>query len=589
VAGTSYVSMTPIEIERYLHGLTERLADALRAPSFTALPGYEVGTSLVNADLDSPEGLGRTVGVIHDHLLSDLGLVGDEPRRRLSTLLEALVSGYTRALRDRTLDEQEAVRRATLAARERAEQALRASEARFRHQATHDPLTGLPNRALFTERLVQILANPPPGMRLGVCFVDLDGFKNINDSFGHHVGDRLLAAVSDRLSTLTTGSGHLVARLGGDEFVILVEDTSGTDDAVKVADQALVILSEPVPVDGHQITISASIGVVERLVADTEPTDLMRAADITLYQAKANGRARWELFDPDHSTREIARYKLAAAMPAALDRDQFTLYYQPLVDLADGTVQGVEALARWRHPHLGLLTPDRFIDLAEDSGLIVPLGSRLLEQACEQGVRWHRLTSTAPLVSVNLSARQIRRPGLVANVAAILDRSGLPPPKLQLEITESAMLGTDDGTIHTVQALADLGVRLAIDDFGTGYSSLGYLHALPVHGLKLASTFVRGLRSPAAVVSTDEAILTTLVSLAHTLGLTVTAEGIETDAQARQVRAIGCDIGQGWHFGRPQPPWHITNLITGVHRQSRPPRDGVTDDPIDRARRPTNG
>jgi diguanylate cyclase (GGDEF)-like protein len=536
--------MTSTEIEKYLRGLTERLADTLRAASFTATPGYEIGTSLVAVDFDSPEGLGRTVGVIHDRLLCDLGLAGDEPRRRLSLLLEALVTGYTRALRDRTLDEQEAVRCATLDARWRAEQALRASEARFRHQATHDPLTGLPNRALFTDRLAQILAKPPPGMRLGVCFVDLDGFKNINDSFGHHVGDRLLAAVTDRLSSLTTESGHFVARLGGDEFVILVEDTSSTDDVVKVADRALATLSEPVPVDGHQIAISASIGIVERPIAGAEPTDLMRAADITLYRAKANGRARWELFDPDHNTREIARYKLAAAMPAALDGDQFTLYYQPLVDLADGTIQGVEALARWRHPDLGVLTPDCFIHLAEDSGLIVPLGSRLLEQACEQGARWHRLTSTAPLVSVNLSVRQIRRPGLVTDVAAILDRSGLPPQKLQLEITESAMLATDDGTIHTVQALADLGVRLAIDDFGTGYCNLAYLHTLPVHGLKLASTFVRGLRSPVTAVPTEEAILTTLVSLGHTLGLTVTAEGIETGDQARQLRALAI-FGRG--------------------------------------------
>jgi diguanylate cyclase (GGDEF)-like protein len=578
--GTSYVSMTRAETEEYLRGLTGRLAAALRAPSFVAMPGYEIGTDLVAADLDSPEGLGRTVAVMHDRLLSDLDLAGEEPRRRLSRLLEALVTGYARALRDRTLDEQEVVRRAALRARDQADRALRASEARFRHQATHDSLTGIPNRELFTHQLIQIFANPPAGARLGVCFVDLDSFKTINDSFGHHVGDQLLVAITDRLRRLATEAGHLIARLGGDEFVILVEDTTCADDVIKVAEQILATMGEPVCVDGHQLSVSASIGVVERPVSGTGPTDLMRAADITLYWAKSNGKGRWALFDPERNQREVARYALSTAMPAALDRHEFTLHYQPLVDLVSGRVRGLEALARWRHPELGLLNPHRFIDLAEDSGLIVPLGSRLLEQACRQSVRWHSLDPAAPFVSVNLSVRQIRHPGLVADVVAVLERSGLPPQRLQLEITESAAMGTDEDTVHTVHALADLGVRLAIDDFGTGYSNLTYLRTLPVHGLKLAGSFMRGVRpikagsiaaprggstTGSAGGSTDEAILTAVVSLGHTLGLTVTAEGVETAAQARQLRSIGCDIGQGWHFGRPQPSHRITRFVTEGH------------------------
>jgi diguanylate cyclase (GGDEF)-like protein len=555
--------MTRAETEGYLHGLAGRLAAALRARSFAATAGYEVGLDLVAADLDSPEGLGRTVAVMHERLLSDLDLTGEEPRRRLPHLLEALVTGYARALRDRTLDEQEAVRRAALNARDQAYRALRASEARYRHQATHDPLTGIPNRELFTHRLVQIFANPPPGTRLGVCFVDLDSFKTINDSFGHQVGDQLLIAVTDRLGGLAADAGHMIARLGGDEFVILIEDTTCPDDVVKVADQVLAAVGEPVRINGHRLSISASIGIVERPVAGTGPTDVMRAADITLYWAKANGKGRWALFDPERNKHEVARHALSAAMPAALDRHEFTLHYQPLVDLVSGSVQGVEALARWCHPELGLLSPHRFIDLAEDSGLIVPLGSQLLELACRQAVSWHRREPTAPFISVNLSVRQIRHPGLVADVAAVLDRSGLPPQRLQLEITETTAMGTDDGTVNTVHALADLGVRLAIDDFGTGYSNLAYLRTLPVHGLKLADSFMRGIRAPTADDSTDEAILTTLVSLGHTLGLTVTAEGVETADQAQRLRAIGCDIGQGWHFGRPQPPHRIAHLVTG--------------------------
>jgi diguanylate cyclase (GGDEF)-like protein len=555
--------MTYAETEAHLYDLTARLATALRARSFTDVPGHEIGVALVAASIDSPEGLGRTVAVMHDRLLSDLDLAGDEPRRRLSHLLEALVTGHARAIRDRIFDGQEVVRRAALNARDQTEQALRASEACFRYQATHDPLTGIPNRQLFTHRLVQIFAGSPPGARLGVCFVDLDRFKTINDSFGHQVGDHLLIAVTERLGAVAAEAGHLIARLGGDEFVILVESTTCADDVIKVADQVLAIVGEPIYVDGHRLSVSASIGIVERLVAGTGPTDLMRAADITLYWAKANGRGRWAVFDPERNKHEVARYALSAAMPAALDGDEFTLHYQPLVDLVTGDVRGVEALARWRHPEMGLLSAHHFIDLAEDSGLIVPLGSWLLDQACRQAARWHRLVSATPFVSVNLSVRQIRHPGLVADVVAVLDRSGLLPQLLQLEITESAAIGTDGDTVDTLHSLASLGVRIAIDDFGTGYSNLSYLRTLPLHGLKFAGSFMRGIRAPTAADSTDEAILTTLVSLGHTLGLTVTAEGVETAAQADRLRAMGCDIGQGWHFGRPQPPHHITPLFTG--------------------------
>jgi len=555
--GTSYVPMTHAEVAEFLYGLAGQLASALHGQPY----GYQIGASLVAVGFDSPEGLGRSVAVIHDRLICDLGLA-DDRSVALPNLLETLVTGYSRALRDRTLNEQEEIRRAAIMAREQAQRALQASEARFRHQATHDPLTGLPNRALFADRLDQIFLGTPPDARLGVCFLDLDGFKAVNDSFGHHTGDQMLVAVAERLAAVAAESGHLIARLGGDEFVILVEQTTCADDAIKVADRVLRALGAPVRVDGHRLSVSASIGIVERPAAGTDPADVMRAADITLYWAKANGKARWALFDPKRNARDVARYKLSADLPAALDRDEFLLYYQPLVDLADGTIRGLEALARWRHRQLGLLTPDRFIDLAEDSGAIVPLGGRLLELACRQATRWPGRTPTAPFVSVNLSVRQVRTPGLVAEVAEVLDRSGLPPSRLQLEITESAAMGSDDETLHTLQALADLGVRLAIDDFGTGYSNLAYLRALPVDGLKLAGSFVQGLRSPGTPDATDQAILTTLVSLGRTLGLTITAEGVETAIQARRLRAIGCALGQGWYFSRPLPDHRLEQLIS---------------------------
>jgi diguanylate cyclase (GGDEF)-like protein len=559
------------EIEEFLFGLAQRLAAALAAePDCPAGSGYDIGASLVAQGFDSPEALGRTVAVIHGRLQSDLRRPDDRTRLRLSDLLETLVAGHSRAMHDRTLTEQEEIRCAALMARDEAQRALQASEARFRYDATHDPLTGLPNRVLFTQRLHEIFSHPRPGVRLAVCFVDLDGFKAVNDSFGHHFGDQLLVAVAERLGGIAADAGHLVARMGGDEFVILVEQTTCADDAVKVADRALTVLGEPVHLDGRRLSVSASIGIVERPVAGTDPADLMRAADITLYLAKADGKARWALFDPKRNAREVARYKLSAALPAALDDDEFVLHYQPLVDLADGSIRGMEALARWRHPTLGLLTPDRFIDLAEDTGVIVALGGRLLELACRQASRWLDLTPVAPFISVNLSVRQIYHPGLVADVAAALQRHGLPASQLQLEITESIAMGSDDETLHTLQALAGLGVRLAIDDFGTGYSNLASLRALPLHGLKLAGNFVQGLRSSSTSDPTDEAILTTLVSLGRTLGLTITAEGVETAAQAERLHAIGCDLGQGWHFSRPRPDHRLTTLITRGRVDGRP-------------------
>jgi diguanylate cyclase (GGDEF)-like protein len=550
LAGTSYVPLTRAERHRFLYSQARRLAVAVIAEPFVSTRGYEIGTALVRADFAAPEALGRTVEVIDSRFLAALGLDDAEHRLRLAELLGSLTAGYSWALRDRTLDEQEAIRVATLVARDQAEQALRENEARFRHAALHDPLTDLPNRTLFAQRLADLFAAPAPDARLAVCFLDLDSFKAVNDSLGHRVGDELLIAAAGRLAGIVHEFGHLVARIGGDEFVILLENTTGPEDAIKVADRVLAVFGEAFHIDGHDLPMSASIGIVERLVAGTDATDVMRAADITLHWAKADGKARWRVFDQDRNALEVARYTLVAAMPAALDREEFRLVYQPIVCLQTGVPVGVEALARWSHPELGMLTPDRFIDLAEDRGLIVALGIRLMEQACADAARWSRRSARAPYVSVNLAVRQVRHPGLVADVVRVLDRTRLPAERLQLEITESAVMDNDDETLSTLHELADLGVRLAIDDFGTGYSNLAYLRVLPVQGLKLAGPFVEGLRTP-TIDPTDEAILTTLVTLGHSLGLVVTAEGVETDLQAERLRAVGCDGAQGWHFGRP--------------------------------------
>ncbi|WP_433394275.1 putative bifunctional diguanylate cyclase/phosphodiesterase [Micromonospora sp. KLBMP9576] len=539
--------MTQAQLEVLLQRLTEQLAGALLAEPIDLRVGHRVGTELVAAHIASAEALGRTVEVFQLRLIRDLGLVAEEVEDRLARLLAAVTTGYARALRDRTLDEQETIRRAAMTARAEAEQALRTSEARFRHQATHDPLTDLPNRTLLTERLSAAIDSGTAGARLGVCFLDLDRFKVVNDSHGHQVGDGLLVAVADRLRRAL--DGHLVARLGGDEFVVLVEGTTGTADAVAVAEAALAAVGEPVLVDGHELCVSASIGIVEREAAGTSPGDLMRAADSTLHWAKTAGGARWSLYDTDRDRRNLARYALCAAIPAALERGEFYLDFQPLTSLRDGRLLGLEALVRWRHPELGVLQPDSFIPLAEETGLIIPLGGWVLAEACRQAASWAAGDGPPPFVSVNLAVRQVHRAGLVQEVRALLRHTGLAPHRLQLEITESTMMSTIEEPVRALRTLADLGVRIAIDDFGTGYCNLAYLRDLPVTELKVAGQFVTGLRAPEA--RADERILASLVSLAHALDLTVTAEGVETAGQAERLRAIGCDAGQGWHFGRP--------------------------------------
>ncbi|NBE81942.1 putative bifunctional diguanylate cyclase/phosphodiesterase [Micromonospora rubida] len=438
---------------------------------------------------------------------------------------------------------------------------------RLRFQALHDPLTGLPNRTLFFETLGQVLGDAGPDHRIGVCFLDLDGFKAVNDSLGHDLGDRLLIVIARRLAECVAGHGHLVARMGGDEFVILVDGGDGIDDAVGVAEMALAAVSAPVHVGDQQLAVSASIGIVECPCAETSASELMKAADTTLYWAKAEGRGRWAVYDPERSAQDIARSALVAGLPAALDRGEFVLHYQPIVSLRDSSMVAVEALVRWQHPELGLVGPDRFIGLAEETGLIVRLGEWVLRQACRDAEAWHREFPEANLVvSVNLAARQANDPGIVDTVASVLSRTRLPAALLQLELTESAVMGTPGEPLWSLRQLADLGVRLAIDDFGTGYSNLAYLRRLPIHCLKLAGPFVEGIRADDPLDPADhrdERIVDALVRLAHALELWVTAEAVETQEQAERLRALHCDTGQGCWFGGPAPADVITARLRG--------------------------
>ena len=438
-------------------------------------------------------------------------------------------------------------------------------QTRLAHQATHDPLTGLPNRTLFFDRLDAALQAGSPDDAVGVCYLDLDDFKAVNDTLGHDTGDALLRAVAQRLGAELGRQGHLVARMGGDEFVVLVEHSPGIEQLRQVAQTALDTVRRPVIIDGHPIVISASVGIVQHTdgTATSGAAALMQAADTTMYWAKTDGRDRYALFDADRHHRDISRFALSARMPDALANGEFVAEYQPLVRLQDEQIIGVEALVRWQLPTGERLEPDRFIPLAEDTGLIVTLGRSILTDACRQAARWRAEDPTIELLmSVNLAARQIREPGLVADVVQILEDTGWPAELLQLELTESEFMGTTENTLAVLRDLADIGVRIAIDDFGTGYSNLAYLRRLPVHTLKLAGPFItRGTSGKDETDDVDLEIVSAVVRLAHILGLTVTAESVETPAQLTRLRRLGCDTGQGWLFAPAVPGGDIPGLV----------------------------
>jgi diguanylate cyclase (GGDEF)-like protein/PAS domain S-box-containing protein len=697
VAGTSYVPLSEEEIEALLLRLLGRLVSAAQHPEARLENvGVEVGAALVDVHFTNPRSLSRTLAVLLDGG-RDLGervvalpeVLDDaegtrhigEPTPRWHALMAAVAEGFSAALQERALREQEEILRAAEEAREESRRALQASEERFRavfegatigigigdldgrilevnpalvqllghpveefrrrrvqefmhpadveqvwqlygelirgerqhfqlekqylrsngesvwtdltvsllrdgegkpryqlalihdvtalrqlrrqleFEAHHDPLTGLANRKQFLDDLVKMFTRAPRGTRAGLCYLDLDGFKAVNDTLGHEVGDQLLVTVAQRLESVAHDRGYSMARLGGDEFVVLVPNSSGSAQLIALAEEMLAAVAQPLALGARQVEITASVGVVERSITDIDPAELLRAADMTLYWAKADGRSQWALFEPERDARELTRYSLSSALPAALAGDDLLVHYQPLRRLTDGSLHGVEALVRWNHPRLGLLGPENFVGLAEESGLIIPLGRRVLQIACRQAVAWFGAYPGGPFVSVNLASRQLRDEHLVRDVQQALADSGLHPQQLQLEITESAVIGTDPLTSYTLDALSDMGVRLAIDDFGTGYSNLTYLRRLPVNELKLDRSFLRTLRCDEDVDPIDVQLVASLVSLAHLLNLTVIAEGVETQAQVERLLATGCDAGQGTYFGAAADPAEIGRLV----------------------------
>jgi diguanylate cyclase (GGDEF)-like protein/PAS domain S-box-containing protein len=435
------------------------------------------------------------------------------------------------------------------------------AEAELQRRAFYDPLTDLPNRALFLDRLQHMfhrgrraLGNP----LFAVLYLDLDRFKSINDSLGHDAGDELLIGTARRLERCVR-PGDTLARLGGDEFTVLLDDISCEADATGVAERIHEELAAPLEVRGYEMFTSVSVGIALSSAGYECPEDMLRDADTAMYRAKVGGRGRHQVFDGDMHQRAVSSLRLETDLRRALERREIVPYYQPIMDLASGAVVAFEALARWRHPNLGLLQPDLFIPVAEETGLVGAIGEWMLVEGCRQAREWQRRDPrwSALGISVNVSGRQLSQGAIAGEVERALGATGLDPACLTLEITESALMHNLNAGAGVVQRLHAMSVGLHLDDFGTGYSSLAYLHSFPVNALKVDRSFVNKMdREPQ-----QAAIVKAIVSLAHNLGMDVIAEGVETRAQADALRALRCRRAQGYLFSQPVPADEAERLL----------------------------
>jgi diguanylate cyclase (GGDEF)-like protein len=423
--------------------------------------------------------------------------------------------------------------------------------------AQHDILTGLPNRTLLVDRLEQALARARRHHQMvGVLLIDLDRFKTINDTLGHDVGDELLRAVSDRIARCLRGSDS-VGRLGGDEFMIILSDLAGAQESISICEDILRELALPFSIRGHEMFVTCSIGVsIAPNDGDDEQT-LIRNADAAMYRAKEQGRNAYQFYTPDMNARAFERLALENSLRRALERNELRVYYQPKVNTATGKITGAEALVRWQHPDMGLVSPAKFIPLAEESGLIVPIGEFVMRTACAQNKAWQDAGFTPITMAVNLSARQLHEAELVATVTGVLKQTGLDAAWLELELTESMLMQQVEGPEKLLRALKDIGIELSIDDFGTGFSSLGYLKRFPIDYLKIDRSFIQDV--PGDI--NDAAIVKAVIAMADSLNLKVVAEGVEKQEQIDFLHNHGCDDVQGFFFSQPVPSEKFTELL----------------------------
>jgi len=568
-----------LEAERRRYGLVEQAAN-------DGLWHWDIARDKVRFSPRWKELLGYAEHEIEDNINEWIDRIHPEERERVLSALRAHLDGLTGQFENehRVMHETGVYRWVVcrgLAARDEHGKAFefggsltdvthrKVAEEQLAHRAFYDPLTNLPNRALFLDRLRHALrrATRRKDYAFAVLFLDIDRFKVVNDSLGHMAGDRLLVMVARRLE-LSLRPGDSVARLGGDEFTVLLDDIKDISDATHVAERIQKELSAPFDVGGQELFTSSSIGIACSSTGYQRPEDVLRDADTAMYRAKAHGRARHALFDTAMHAHVLRQLQLEAELRRAVERDEMFVQYQPIVALNGGHVSGVEALARWRSTERGLVEPSEFIPVAEETGLIQPLGRWVLREACREANEWRtrgELESPCAL-SVNLSSKQLSQPDLAAIIAEVLADTELPAELLQLEITESAILDHPQAAAATLERLKQLGVRLSIDDFGTGYSSLSYLQRFPIDALKIDRSFVQHLGVERAIDGDDARIVRAIVMIGRNLGKQVIAEGVETAGQLQLLREVGCDFAQGYFFSRPLDGAACRNLLRIARR-----------------------
>ncbi|HEX8707978.1 MAG TPA: EAL domain-containing protein [Pyrinomonadaceae bacterium] len=450
------------------------------------------------------------------------------------------------------------------------------AEERLLHDALHDILTGLPNRALFMDHLKLSVerAKRRDDRKFAVLFLDLDRFKIINDSLGHMVGDQLLVGIARRLENCLR-PGDTVARLGGDEFTVLLEDISDVGESIEVADRLQKALARPFNLNGHEVFTTVSTGIALSTTGYERPEEVLRDADTAMYRAKMLGKARHEVFDKTMHARAMNLLQMETDLRRAIEREEFVLHYQPIVALDSGLISGFEALIRWQHPERGFVSPGDFIPIAEETGLIVPMGQWVLEQACRQIHYWQENYPQYPplQISVNLSGKQFINCNLIQQIKSVLEETHVAPQSLKLEITESMVMEDFDAAIEMLQQMRNLGIELSIDDFGTGYSSLSYLHRFPISTLKIDRSFVSRMTEHGE----NAEIVRTIVMLARSLKMDVVAEGVETQEQLSQLAILECEYGQGYYFAKPLSAENATRLLAEHHTYpiTLPPLDGI--------------
>ena len=518
------------------------------------------GTGLVLLDLSLPDSMGlETFARVYAHspTVPIIVLTGNDDQ---TVALSAVKSGAQDYLVKGRLDRELLVRSMHYSIERKRYQV------QLEHQANYDALTGLPNRNLLHDRLRQAVYSQREKRAIAVVFMDLDHFKFVNDSLGHSTGDLLLKAMSERLRSVLR-EGDTVGRVGGDEFVLILNDQSNEEIIYRAMQRISAKVAEPITIDGKELHVSCSAGISIYPQDGRDVDTLLKNADAAMYRAKEHGRSNFQFYTSEMNERVNERLSLENALRRALERQELILHYQQKVSLKTGQIVGAEALVRWMHPEWGLVRPARFIPLAEETGLIVSIGEWVLREACRQSRTWIDAGLNPGIVSVNLSVRQFRQEGLVRSVSRILQDTGLEPSQLEMELTESMVMGNVDQAIGVLQGLKQLGVALSVDDFGTGYSSLSYLKDLPIDTLKIDRSFVRDIGS--GDQADDGVLAQAIISLGHALHLKVIAEGVETDAQLRFLRRHGCDEVQGFFYGEPVPPEQHARLLEKAKRKAR--------------------